>query len=134
MPLSFRGAAWRRTRNPEPRAALYSGFRVRGLRPRPGMTAGTFFSAPQLSGPNLLPTLILFLDQPARHRLAHEFGRGARHAPSAREHVEVRPPFRVVPDVAVVDLIDFSRVFRDEAVRLNEIREDVVAGSVPSDP
>jgi hypothetical protein len=48
--LSFGEGRQRRTRNPDAGTELVSGFRVRSLRPRPGMTAMQAYSKAQSHG------------------------------------------------------------------------------------
>src|SRR4051812_5363198 len=85
-------------------------------------------STPERLGHHLLATLVLFLVHLARHGLACKRSWRARHVPAARKYVLLRPPFGVMADIVVADLLNLGGVFGDEAVRLDEIREHIAAG------
>src|SRR5215204_5919863 len=83
---------------------------------------------------HFLAAQILLLEQLARHRRFEAVGRMARHVPAARPAGEVAPVLGRVRHVGrLVHLLHLGRVFGDEAVRLDEISEDVVARAVAAD-
>src|SRR5262249_48219940 len=70
----------------------------------------------------------------ATPRGAQPVRRQSAHAPAARTAGEARPVFGVVRDVGgLVDLLDLGGIFDHKAVRLDEIREYVVAWAVAAD-
>src|SRR6266545_3495377 len=96
-------------------------------------------SAPERARHHLLAAQVLIRlrlggENFAAHRRLQAVRGVTGHVPPARPAGELRPIFGAVRHVGrLVHLLHFGRVFGDEAVRLDEIGEDVVAGPVAPD-
>src|SRR5262249_42687721 len=79
--------------------------------------------------------LVLAHVERARHGGPHAVRRSTRSSPAVRHRHDLLPIVRTLRDIrCVVDLVEFGRVLRDKAIRLDEVREHVAARPVAADP
>src|SRR5262249_36765739 len=84
------------------------------------------------AGHHLFTALVLSLHQRARHGVTRLGRWRTSHVPATRPDVEIVPPFRVVRHVSVVYLLYLGGVLDHKAIRLDEEREHIVAGTMPA--
>src|SRR5215510_12366390 len=84
------------------------------------------------AGHHLFTALVLRLHQGARHGVTRLRRRRTSHVPATRPDVQIVPPFGIVRHVSVVYLLHFGGVLDHKAIRLDEVREHIVAGTMPA--